>query len=64
MTEKEILGEMGFSLGPHRQYAFHSWRQVHVQDLPASLREWAKDELVRLMREHDQPCGVYEARRN
>lgn len=64
MTEKEILGELGFSLGLLQNYAFYRWRQVSVQDLPPSLREWALDELVRLMREHGQPCGVHEVRRD
>jgi hypothetical protein len=62
MTEQEILFALGFSLG--RNSAFGpAWRQSHVQALPPSLRDWAGDELVRMMRECGEACGVWRVDR-
>jgi hypothetical protein len=63
MDNSDILFELGFSLGSNHRYGA-GWRKASVDDLPPSMREWAQEQLVAMMREHNQPCGVWKVRNN
>jgi hypothetical protein len=61
MDNSAILFELGFSLGQNNQYG-DGWRKACVGELPPSMREWAQDHLVSMMRETGEPCGVWQVR--
>ena len=62
MNENDILFELGFSLGRNTNYG-DGWQRAHVDDLPPSLREWAQDRLVDMMRNTNEACGVWKVRK-
>lgn len=61
MNNHDILYNLNMRIDHPSQVGLE-WEMASLSDIPPSLRDWAADELVKMMKETNAPAYVWKVR--